>query len=203
MSSRRLLLDIDGVLHVGRPDFESHMRSLGWKGEYQVFQNALFLDEEYRATLVGRADIRMVLGRLLREFDQELGLELLMRQWLGGNLLVNEELLALLPSLQVHSIRLATNQDPVRAAGIRRMYRDRPAIAGMYFSHEIGHRKPFAEYFAHITADLDCAPEDIVFVDDSPENVEGAREFGMSAVRFADNESLLRQLSALGIGRGA
>ncbi len=71
----------------------------------------------------------------------------------------------------------------------------------MYFSHQIGHRKPYAEYFQHIVKDLVCEPKDCVLVDDSPENVQGAQQFGMRALRFEDNPTLIAQRAELGVGR--
>jgi hypothetical protein len=81
-----LLLDIDGVLQFGRPDFEEHILNLGWRGSYDEFQRALFLDPEYRATLIGKADIRSVLRRMLTQFDQVIDVDVLMHQWTGENI---------------------------------------------------------------------------------------------------------------------
>ena len=122
-----------------------------------------------------------------------------MQAWLGGNLQFNGDLLALLPAIGATSIRLATNQEPERGEFIRSNYATHGCIEGMYFSHEIGHRKPFPEYFEHIVADLDCQPEEILFVDDFVEHVEGARSCGISAIRFIDNKTLLSDLAAHGI----
>ncbi len=194
-----LLLDIDGVLQFGRPDFEEHILNLGWRGSYHEFQRALFLDPEYRATLIGKADIRSVLRRMLTQLDQVIDVDVLMHQWAGANLTFNEDLLELIPRFEAQTTRLATNQDPIRGSSIRSIYQDRTGIDGMYFSHEIGHRKPFEEYFQYIVDDLGCSPSDVVFVDDSPENVAGAEAFGFSAIAYENNEILAGQLLACGI----
>jgi len=61
-------------------------------------------------------------------------------------------------------------------------------------------RKPGAEIFRRALARLDVAPEEAVFVDDRPPNVEGARRVGMYAVHFTDpleaREALQRLLQA-------
>jgi hypothetical protein len=53
-----LLLDVDGVLQFGIPEFEEKIRRVGWIGDYAGFQHALFTDPEYADSLVGRADFR-------------------------------------------------------------------------------------------------------------------------------------------------
>ncbi len=192
-----LLLDVDGVLQFGRPDFEDHIRSLGWQGSYVDFQRALFRDDEYSQTLTGEADIRLVLKRMLDLFGQTIDVEALMHQWTGANLTFNEELLAMLPGLNVTSIHLATNQDPVRGSSIRNFYQGKAGIGDIYLSCEIGHRKPHAEYFHHILGDLGCDSGDVVFIDDSLQNVESARALGIHTVLYENNSQLLAWLDDL------
>jgi putative hydrolase of the HAD superfamily len=52
----------------------------------------------------------------------------------------------------------------------------------LYFlSYEMGHVKPDAAAFEHVTETLDCAPEAIFFIDDNVINVEAARDCGFDA----------------------
>jgi putative hydrolase of the HAD superfamily len=48
----------------------------------------------------------------------------------------------------------------------------------------IGHRKPAPEGYLKVIAELGLAPEDIVFLDDTPECIEGARAVGMIGVHI-------------------
>ena len=66
-------------------------------------------------------------------------------------------------------------------------------------SHETQRIKPDREAFEHAIAELDCAPERVVFFDDSPINVEGARAAGLEAHMVADTEALSRALGDLGL----
>lgn len=47
-------------------------------------------------------------------------------------------------------------------------------------SHEVGHRKPAAEYYAHCTRFAAAPPHQCLFIDDLPENIAAAR----AAVRW-------------------
>lgn len=59
----------------------------------------------------------------------------------------------------------------------------------VFVSCDLGLRKPEAAAFRHVTATIGTDPENVLFFDDTPENVDGARDLGMSAVQvrsFAD-----------------
>lgn len=194
-----LLIDVDGVLQFGRPDNEGYMQSLGWVGRYSDFLEVLFADEAYRQTLVGKGDIRAVLERVLRNSGQNVTAQTMMQAWSVHGLEINRPLLAILPELPVRSVRLASNQDPLRGAEIRDFYLAEPGVDGAYLSFEVGQRKPFAAFFEHILHDLDCEPREVVFVDDAVENVAMAAELGMHGLHFTNNATLLSDLAALHI----
>jgi putative hydrolase of the HAD superfamily len=52
----------------------------------------------------------------------------------------------------------------------------------LYASHEIGCRKPDAESYQHVLNRMNVRPERAVFIDDLPENLEGARRVGMRTI---------------------
>ncbi|MEE8287192.1 MAG: HAD-IA family hydrolase [Gammaproteobacteria bacterium] len=59
----------------------------------------------------------------------------------------------------------------------------------VFVSWELGLRKPEAAAFRQVAACIGSEPEKLLFFDDSAENVDGARDIGMSAVKvrgFAD-----------------
>ncbi len=53
----------------------------------------------------------------------------------------------------------------------------------VFVSCDLGLRKPEAAAFQHVTASIGTRPENILFFDDSSENVDGARDIGMSAIQ--------------------
>jgi putative hydrolase of the HAD superfamily len=74
-----------------------------------------------------------------------------------------------------------------------------PLLERYYFSDELGLVKPEREIFEHVIGDLKVAPERIAFFDDTPVNVEAAREVGMTAIRVDGVEALEAELRHLGI----
>ena len=65
----------------------------------------------------------------------------------------------------------------------------------MIISAEVGVAKPDARIFRIALEKLGVAPEESVFLDDSPDNVAGARAVGMQAIHFVRPEQALNELN--------
>ena len=52
----------------------------------------------------------------------------------------------------------------------------------VYFSHHIGMRKPHPEIFLHVMKENNLVPGETLFIDDSPQHVEGAQKTGMQTI---------------------
>jgi HAD superfamily hydrolase (TIGR01509 family) len=61
----------------------------------------------------------------------------------------------------------------------------------------VGMRKPDLAFFHHVLREISTASKDIVFVDDSLENVTSARSLGMHGIVFKEKEDVQRQLQNL------
>ena len=70
-----------------------------------------------------------------------------------------------------------------------------PRFDHTYFSYEIGHMKPDAAAYRHVVEDLGRDPLEILFFDDTPKCVDGARDFGFRA-RVARGVSGVREALA-------
>lgn len=58
----------------------------------------------------------------------------------------------------------------------------------LYFSNEIGMRKPHPECFAYVLRDAGIKAEETLFIDDSPQHVEGASSIGIRGYHLKDGE---------------
>lgn len=104
------------------------------------------------------------------------------------------------PSLEVVSLvraagtacYLATNQDAYRAARMREKAPYGEILDGAYYSCDIGVAKPSAAFFDYIVTDLGLAPGQLLFIDDQPKNVIGARSAGLNAEHWAHNDGVTR-----------
>jgi 2-haloacid dehalogenase len=74
---------------------------------------------------------------------------------------------------------------------------------GIVVSGDEGVAKPDAALFRILLDRYALAPEQTVFIDDSPTNVEAAQQLGLVGLRFTDPDQLRADLSRLGLLDGA
>jgi putative hydrolase of the HAD superfamily len=67
----------------------------------------------------------------------------------------------------------------------------------LIYSHEAGISKPDPRIYALACAQLEVAPPEAVFVDDTDVRVDGARRAGLHAVLYQDNAQVIGELNAL------
>jgi FMN phosphatase YigB (HAD superfamily) len=76
-----------------------------------------------------------------------------------------------------------SNTNALHLRELRRAFPELLARFGTVFaSNEIRLRKPRPEAFAHVLQAIGAPAQDVLFFDDLPENVEGARRCGLQAV---------------------
>ena len=60
----------------------------------------------------------------------------------------------------------------------------------IYYSHEIGLRKPNKKAFQIILEENNLNPKNVLFIDDSPQHIEGAKKLGIKTHHLLENESV-------------
>ena len=65
----------------------------------------------------------------------------------------------------------------------------------VYYSHEIGFRKPNKESFQKILEENNLNPTEVFFIDDSPQHIEGAKKLGIQTYHLKENEELINLFS--------
>lgn len=70
---------------------------------------------------------------------------------------------------------------------------------GIYFSHEMGHRKPEPAFYKQVLKKEKLKAEDCFFIDDREENIEAAEKLGIKGHHFnPDTEDLAAVLKKVG-----
>lgn len=59
-----------------------------------------------------------------------------------------------------------------------------------YYSHIIGKRKPHKETFEWVLNDMGYTPEDVLFIEDSPQHIEGAKTINLNTLYFTKERNL-------------
>lgn len=91
------------------------------------------------------------------------------------------------------SLTLFTNNGPLEEEVLRRRHSEMfDGFDQVLFSYRLGHSKPEPAAFEAVASQLGAAPEELVFVDDSPANTEMARRLGWTAYTFEGAETIER-----------
>ncbi len=61
-------------------------------------------------------------------------------------------------------------------------------------SADIGIEKPNKEFYERLILELKEKPEDILFIDDNAENIEGAKQVGLSVLHYDRSKSLINEI---------
>ena len=60
----------------------------------------------------------------------------------------------------------------------------------VYYSHEIGVRKPHSEAFHLVLNENNLKEKEVLFIDDSPQHIKGAKKLGIHTYHLKDNEEI-------------
>ena len=69
------------------------------------------------------------------------------------------------------------------------------AFNHLTFSHLLNVIKPDPEIYAHAVAGLALPPENILFIDDKEENIAGAEDAGLQAIKYQDHAHFLAEMA--------
>ncbi|MEU1280910.1 HAD family phosphatase [Streptomyces sp. NPDC005805] len=107
----------------------------------------------------------------------------------------NEELIACVRALRPHcDLGILSNSFVGARERESACYGFDTLVDALVYSHEIGVGKPDPRAYAAVCEALRVRPEDCLFVDDVPVNVEAAREAGMSAHLFEGNAAAVARI---------
>lgn len=113
----------------------------------------------------------------------------------------NPDICNLVPQLKGgYRLLLGSNTNEIHANHFLNQFADTLAhFDELVLSHRIGARKPRAAFFEECLQRAQCAPAECLFIDDIPENIQGARRCGMQGVVYIPHSQLSLHLRTLGI----
>ena len=102
-------------------------------------------------------------------------------------------------SLQKRGYRvyLLSNYGLTNFTEAKKLFRFLQYPDGMVISYEIKHIKPEREIYEELIRRYGIVPEEAVFIDDLPGNIEAAKELGFRTVLFTEKKEADRQLEEL------
>lgn len=196
-----LIFDLGKVVF----DFSLDSAVAAWAGaaglETERLKSRLVQNEDFSRYERGELELEFIHRKLCDTIGREIPLGLFTAAWLDIFRGEIPGIRSVLQELRRHCRLVAlsnTNADHARVW--RRLYGDVLACFDTVFaSNEIGARKPEPRAFAIVLESLGLLPAEVVFVDDSQENVRAASALGMPAILFRNVPQLRRELIILGV----
>jgi putative hydrolase of the HAD superfamily len=194
-----VLLDLGGVvLGIDFRRVFAHWAEQAGVDE-QHFHENWAVDDAYRSHETGAIDFAQYCDNLQIMF----GVKLTQNQWRDGwNAIWTEpfaSVVSLLPDV-AGRYRLFgfTNTNDTHALSWRSSYPEAlSAFEHIFVSSEIGYRKPDHAAFAHVCAEMGQTPGEVLFFDDSAENIRGATDCGLQARHVAGEQAVYEALLEL------
>jgi putative hydrolase of the HAD superfamily len=117
---------------------------------------------------------------------------------------VNQDVMQVVQAVRRLGIRchLASNQQTSRAEHMSERLNYKSLFDTEFYSCFVGVAKPRVSYFEKVVAKLGCRASAVLFFDDRAENVEAAKQAGLSAAVCYGSDgaaSLKRQLASFGV----
>ncbi len=118
-------------------------------------------------------------------------------RFFGGDLL-DTELVAYIRELKgAYTTAILSNYGSLLREKLNHRWQIADAFDHVIVSCEVGVMKPDPAIYQIVLEKVSCKPEEAVFIDDSLENVEGARNVGMHAIHFKSPQQVRADLGQL------
>jgi putative hydrolase of the HAD superfamily len=189
---RCVAFDLDGVLIPSGPSFEyfeiehkitpAHFREF-FRGSYQL-------------AMLGKVDLFEILPPFLEMWKWNDTVEEFASVWFDSCAEADPAAVEIVRVLRAHGVicYAASNQDNRRAMFLNSLKWLHTLFDRCFYSCHLGVKKPSVGYFDVIQREAAHLPEEMLFVDDNLENVEGARKCGWSAEVCRDASDLQKTM---------
>jgi putative hydrolase of the HAD superfamily len=178
-----VMFDADGVLQELPGGWVSAAEPYFGERTLEFLQRAY---DTQRPTLAGQGDHLEILATLLADFPVTASLDDVFRDiWLAA--VPAPASLAVVRALRGsgYGVHIGTNQERHRAAHMREVFGYDALFDVSCYSCELGAAKPDPVFFAEAARRIGGEPAAILFIDDTAQNVAGARDAGLTAEQWS------------------
>jgi len=184
MSPVAVLFDADGVIQQPATGWQDRLVAMAGAAAPDA---AAFLADVFAAeapSLRGKAEFAPALAEVLRRWNAPCSVDDVLDVW--TNIDVDRDVLGVIAELRAGGIScyLTTNQHARRAERMSRGLGYAAHFDREFYSCQVGHAKPDAEFFRAVLDAIVLPPSRVLFIDDHARNVEAARELGIHGALF-------------------
>lgn len=190
MPIKCILFDSDGVVT------NAEMFSLQYQKEFGVSNDEMlpFFRGEFQDCIVGKADLKEIITPWISKWGWQGSVESFVAYWFKVEHKVEDRVVDAIKKLKEQGIVccLATNQEKYRTEYMKKEMGFEGLFNEIYSSAEIGFKKPDTKFYEYILKNLknkySINTDEIIFFDDTVENVKGACDVGIKAYLYTTFE---------------
>ena len=194
-----LVLDLDGVVVLGHPEKGSWDKDIERDLGIERHRLGLFFKVHFPRVVLGRADLFETLERVWPELGYAGDYRAFVEYWFAMDSRLDTDVLAQVASWRGEGrpAYLATVQEHHRARHVWDELGLSGHFDGILYSASMGVKKPDREFFERATERLPVrAADEILFMDDTPANVEAARSVGWHAFLHREAKDLQNAIAS-------
>ncbi|WP_281927112.1 HAD-IA family hydrolase [Roseibium album] len=201
-NTKAIAWDFDGVLNrnvIGGKFVWSETLEEDLGIPLKDFQEGIF-NRTFMQVISGKTDLKDHVRDWLCRQDHPHTADAILTYWFAKDDLQDPLTCGLVERLRLTGIRqvVATNNEHHRTTYIERISGFSDRVDRVFSSGRIGHAKPDAAFFQHVSTSLDLPPEDMLLIDDSSANIAAARSLGWDGFHFTE-ETRTELASFLGL----
>lgn len=190
---KAVIFDADGVLINGLM-FSFHLEK-----DYGISRETTlpFFNGIFKECILGKAELKEVLPSYLSKWGWEKSVDDFIDYWHESEHTINSKLVDYIQELRQKGVIccLATNQTIYRFAYMLKEMGFEKVFDKVFASAHLGYRKPNREFYAKVMEGLaGVKNEEVLFWDDTQENVDGAKVFGWNAEYYTTFEDFEKKM---------
>ena len=200
MEIKVITFDLDGVYFPnGKANFIKSLENLGVSGDEakRVFLKSPQMNQEYKN---GKMTDEEFWNWAISEWKLAITWQEVTRL-LIDDYYVDENVVSTVKKLREAGYKTAicSNNFPARINGLQDRFGFLDDFDVVVLSYEVGESKPSKKIFEELVRKSEVEAGPIVFADDNPDNLDGAKEVGITTFLYEGFEKYLDQLKSVGV----
>ena len=189
MTTKAVIFDADGMIVLHVPRFSSVLEK---ERGIPLERTKLFFEGPFQLCLVGKADLREELSKVIGQWGWQDTVDDLMEFWFSPALApIDTRFEGLIRQLRATGVKtyLATNNEKYRTKNLIEERGLGAWFDGVFSSSHVGAKKRSAEFLEYLLKSTKHRKEEVEYWDDDPKNIEGVKAFGLSTHLYTDFDS--------------
>ncbi|NMB70291.1 HAD family phosphatase [candidate division WWE3 bacterium] len=197
---KAICFDLDGVYFLnGKTNFINSLKYLGVSENEakRVFLKSDQMNKQYK---LGKMSDEEFWAWALKEWNLSLSVKEIVDLLITGYE-INREAVDYVRRLRARGYKtvICSNNFPARIIGLQHKFGFLEDFDVVVLSYEVGFDKPNKEIFRELIRKANVPPDQIVYSDDDPDKMGGARELGINTFVYTDFVAFVEHLQSLNV----